>query len=500
MDGNRGLILVGAEFNCETELTRKIGMRMGHSLRLAVLVFGLGLATQICGGAAAQESKPAQTASVPLRAPDERYKVDILLVVAHPDDEGAATAYLARAIDEGKRVAVVYGTRGSSGANEVGAEQAAALGAIREIEARRALAQLGIAEVWFLDGKDTASQNVLQSLSNWNHGETLQQLVRLMRLTRPEVVLTFLPGTFIGEDHGDHQASGVLATEAFDMSGDPVAFPEQLAGATKRLEPLLDNLRPWQPKKLYYFADADKEDIFRGMGPAYSVKELSKSNKHAYWRIALNGYLAHETQSRSMAESLKGMSDAALEKLMTTEGYWSDSLRFVRGKSLVGGSATGDVFENVTGEAVPFSWTEVAPQPHGSELSVELGGPWSFYADFRRAHGLTHLAHPEPAEIALQVGTTLIIPLWVRNQTSSPQEITLSAELPSGWAVQSGAGKFSIAAKQTAAARMEVSLPATIDGAKKNEPQQIIVHAESGGHAVGDVKLRVELRKRALPQ
>src|SRR6202166_482451 len=99
---------------------------------------------QICAGVAAQDSKPAQTAT-PLRAPDERYKVDILLVVAHPDDEGAATAYLSRAIDEGKRVAVVYGTRGSSGANEVGAEQATPLGAIGKIEARRALSQLGIA-------------------------------------------------------------------------------------------------------------------------------------------------------------------------------------------------------------------------------------------------------------------------------------------------------------------------------------------------------------------
>ena len=474
-------------------------MGLALRLRLAYFFFGLGLVTQICAGAAAQDSKPTQMAA-PLRAPDERYKVDILLVVAHPDDEGAATAYLARAMDEGKRVAVVYGTRGSSGANEVGAEQASSLGAIREIEARRALSQLGIAEVWFLDGKDTASQNVLQSLSNWNHGETLQQLVRLMRLTRPEVVLTFLPGTFIGEDHGDHQASGVLATEAFDLSGDPVAFPEQLAGATKRLEPLLDNLRPWQPKKLYYFADADKEDIFKGLGPAYSVKELSKANKHAYWRIALDGYLAHETQSRAMAESLKGMSDAALEKLMTTEGYWSDSLRFVRGKSLVGGSATGDVFENVSGEPIAFSRPEVAPEPQKPDFSVELGGPWSFYADFRRAHGLTHLPHPEPPEIALQVGTTLVIPLWVRNQTSSRQEVSLTAELPSGWTVQSGAGKFSIGAKQTAAARLEVGLPASIDGAKKNEPQEITVHAESGGRSIGDVKLRVELRKRALPQ
>jgi LmbE family N-acetylglucosaminyl deacetylase len=465
------------------------------------LLFFLSMTIATCLPVArAQASKPASTAAAPLKAPDERYKADILLVVAHPDDEGAATAYLARAIDEGKRVAVVYGTRGSSGANEVGAEQAAALGAIREIEARRALSQLGIAEAWFLDGKDTASQNVLQSLSNWNHGETLQQLVRLMRLTRPEVVLTFLPGTFIGEDHGDHQASGVLATEAFDMSGDPVAFPEQLAGATKRLEPLLDNLRPWQPKKLYYFADADKEDIFRTLGPAYSVKELSKSNKHAYWRIALDGYLAHETQSRAMAESLKGMSDAALEKLMTTEGYWSDSLRFVRGKSLVGGSATGDVFENIASEPIRFSRLEVAPRLEGPELLVELGGPWSFYADFRRAHGLSHLPHPEPAEIALQVGTTLVIPLWVRNETASTQEITLSAELPSGWTVQSGAGKFSIAAKQTAAARMEVILPVSIDAAKKNEPQEITVKAESGGRSIGDVKLRVELRKRALPQ
>src|SRR6202035_2485869 len=107
-------------------------------------------------------------------------------------------------------------------------------------------------------------------------------------------------------------------------------------------------------------------------------------------------------QSRAMAESLKGMSDAALEKLMTTEGYCSDSLRFVRGKSLVGGSATGDVFENVSSEPIRFSRPEIAPQPQDPELAVELGGPWSFYADFRRAHGLPHLPHPEPPEIALQ--------------------------------------------------------------------------------------------------
>src|SRR4030088_1011217 len=340
--------------------------------RLATQVFfALFLFSPVLANSA-QEPK-----ALPL--PDERYKADILLVAAHPDDEGAATPYLARALDEHRRIAVVFGTRGSSGANEAGAEQAAALGNIREIEARNALATLGITNVWFLGGKDTASQSVLQSLANWDHGISLEQLVRLVRLTRPEVILTFLPGTFIGEDHGDHQASGLLATEAFDLAGDPAAFPEQVAGPTKRLEPFLENLRPWQPKKLYYFADADKEDIFKGLGPAYSVKELSKSNKHAYWRIALDGFLAHETQSRAMAESLKGMSDAALEKLMTTEGYWSDSLRFVLGKSLVGGSAAGDVFENVSGAAIEFRRPEIGPEPQKPEWSVELGGPWSFY-------------------------------------------------------------------------------------------------------------------------
>jgi len=188
-----------------------------------------------------------------LPQPDERYKADILLVVAHPDDEGAVTPYLARAIDENKRVAVVYGTRGSSGANEAGAEQAAALGAIREIEARRALNTLGITNVWFLGGHDTPSQNVLQSLANWEHGAVLQQLVRIVRLTRPEVILTFLPGTFIGEDHGDHQASGVLATEAFDLAGDPAAFAEQLAAPMRRLEPFLETCAPGSPRKFITF-------------------------------------------------------------------------------------------------------------------------------------------------------------------------------------------------------------------------------------------------------
>lgn len=444
--------------------------------------------------AAAQQAKP-------LPQPDDRFKVDILLVVAHPDDEGAATPYLARALDEHKRIAVVFGTRGSSGANEAGAEQAAALGSIREIEARNALASLGITNVWFLGGKDTASQNVLQSLANWGHGTSLEQLVRLVRLTRPEVMLTFLPGTFIGEDHGDHQASGVLATEAFDLAGDPTAFPEQVAGPTKRLEPFLENLRPWQVKKIYYFPDAEREDIFRGKGPEYSVKDISKSSKQPYWRMALDSFRSHQTQAKSFLDTLAQMDEAQIEKMATSEGGWTDAMHFVLGKSLVGGSVTADVFEGITPTAIPFARPEVLPEPSRPDLSVELDGPWTYYAEFRRAHGLAHLPHPEPPEIALQAPGTLVIPLLVRNRTAKSQEITITATLPAGWTAQSGTGKFSVAAKQTVAARIEVNLPALAEnGPKKLEAQEITVHAESNGQSIGEVKLHVELRKRALPQ
>jgi len=434
----------------------------------------------------------------PLPQPDDRYKADILLVVAHPDDEGAATPYLARAIDEGKRVAVVYGTRGSSGANEVGAEQAGALGEIREIEARRADALLGITNVWFLGGKDTASQNVLQSLANWGHGEALEELVRLVRLTRPEVILTFLPGTFIGEDHGDHQAAGVVATEAFDLAGDPAVFPEQVAGPTRRLETFFENLRPWQSKKIYYFPDADREDIFRGQGPEYSVKEVSKSTGHPYWRMALDSFRAHQTQGKSFIDSLTSMTDAQIEKLATSD--WGEAQHFVRGKSLVDGSLTGDIFEGITPDAIPFRPPEYVPPSSANGLAVELAGPWSFYESFRRAHGLLRLPRTVPPEMALEYGTTLVVPLRLHNPLPTPQKITLSATLPRGWNVLAGAETVIVAPQQDAAARMEIGLPAAGEGAAKNEAQEVTINAEAGGKSLGVIKMRVELRKKALPE
>src|SRR5260370_39585727 len=77
------------------------------------------------------------TKALPAPRPDDRFKADILIIVAHPDDETAVTGYLAKAIfDEHRRVAVVFGTRGDGGGNAMGNEQAAALGA--DVRSKRA--------------------------------------------------------------------------------------------------------------------------------------------------------------------------------------------------------------------------------------------------------------------------------------------------------------------------------------------------------------------------
>ena len=126
------------------------------------------------------------SASAQISTPDDRYKADILLIVAHPDDDTVVSSYLARAIfDQHKRVAVVFCTPGDSGSNSTGREHARALGVVREIEARRAMSALGITNVWFLNGRDTASQDVLLSLATWPSASILEQAVRIVRADSP---------------------------------------------------------------------------------------------------------------------------------------------------------------------------------------------------------------------------------------------------------------------------------------------------------------------------
>jgi LmbE family N-acetylglucosaminyl deacetylase len=378
----------------------------------------------------------ATLAIAQISTPDERYKADILVVVAHPDDDTLISTYLARAIfDQHKRVAVVYCTRGDSGSNSEGRERARALGAVREIEGRRAMNALGITNVWFLDGRDTASQNVLLSLAVWPSASVLEQVVRIFRLTRPEVVMTWLPSSVAGENHGDHQASGVIATQAFDLSGDPIAFPWQVAAPIRQFENSFEGLSPWQAKKLFYFTDAFDSTFLKGHGPEYSGKDISPSRQNSYLQVAAQSAAPYYTQPfdprlNRQIEAGKDV-DAAIAKLQQI-GYLSDPVRLWLAKSHVKTSPTGDVFDGINSLPIAFAPPPARVAGTVNTIQVELSGPWGFYRDFWRAHDLPSLYLLRP-EIAIQPNDTLTIPVLVRNNSSQPETVTASLILPTEW-------------------------------------------------------------------
>ncbi len=440
---------------------------------------------------AAAGSLPTEPATPP---PDARYKADILVIVAHPDDETEIGTYLARAVfDEHKRVAVIYGTRGNSGGNSVGMEQAAALGTVREIEARRALATFGIFDVWFLGGPDTPSQNVLNSLETWNHGNALWQAVRLVRLTRPSVIMTWLPLYSAGENHGDHQAASVIATEAFDLAGDPTVFPEQVAPPRNRddIGNLTEGLHPWQPEKLYYFSDANHHDFMEGKGPSYSSLDNSPSQHKSYAELATIEMSKHLTQGDTGQVAAKALRDH-------NYSIFADPSRLIFAKSHVPSGVTDDVFQGVVPGPIPF-----APAPgyhaqpsHG--LTAELGGPWAFYKLFWAAHGLgdpaSLLATPE---VNVSAGQPLHIPVLIHNNTSDNLAVTVTLSTPANWQTHRGPGIYPAAPTEDTPVELFLTAPPTTPASVW---QTITINLTAPGQAPIHLPLRVNLSPGSMPQ
>jgi LmbE family N-acetylglucosaminyl deacetylase len=419
----------------------------------------------------------------PYPGPDERYKVDILEVVGHPDDDIEVAAYVAKLIEQQhKRVAVVYMTRGNSGGNAAGPEQANALADIREMEARHSLASYGINNAWFLHGSDTPGADVLHSLEQWGHGQALDEVVRLVRITRPEVILTWMPNYVVGENHEDHQAAGVLATEAFDLAANPLAFPEQVEAPRDRLNisNYGEGLRPWQPKKIYYFSDSIHFDFLKGNGPEYATLEMSPGRKESYARIAAEAWGHYKTQNDFNDAQLKEFSEMPV--------------RFIFGKSLVGGNATSDVFDGIS-TPISYSMTRSyeAPAPG---LALDLGGPWAFYRAFWRAHGIGHLEKLYSPEAQATPGESLWVPLIIRNDTDATKQVTLRATLPPGWTAKPEAKVYTVGAHDSYPIQLTVSSSAV----QKGTWQTLMWTADGGGQSAGSVTLRVDVVSNGLPQ
>jgi len=136
-------------------------------------------------------------------------------------------------------------------------------------------------------------------------------------------------------------------------------------------------------------------------------------------------------------------------------GGWASDRHLILGKSVVGGSVTGDVFEHVYPRTLDDP-TSVAAEPG---LTVELGGPWSFYRDFRQAHGLERLPQIEVPEIGVAEGKTLEVPLLIHNTSRSAKSVVLSAVVPPEWVIRKGGSRYSIAPRETEATMIEIELP-----------------------------------------
>ena len=163
----------------------------------------------------------------------------VLYIAAHPDDENTqAITYLARG--RGYRTAYLSITRGDGGQNLLGPQLGEQLGVARTQELLVAR-QLDGGRQYFTRAKDFGySKTSQETLTVWDRQAVLADIVRVIRVFRPDVILTrFSPQPTI--THGHHTASAVLAVEAFALAGDASAFPGQL-----------DQLTPWRPRRIFH--------------------------------------------------------------------------------------------------------------------------------------------------------------------------------------------------------------------------------------------------------
>ncbi len=212
----------------------RLGMS-GLGVVLAILSFAAPLLAQ-------GRADPAGTVTTGLLLRQLDGVKRVLMIGAHPDDENTALlAALARGT--GAETAYLSLTRGDGGQNLLGPELGEGLGIIRtgELEAAR---RIDGGRQFFTRAFDFGfSKSADEALAHWGHEAILRDIVWIIRSYRPQVVVSVWTGT-PRDGHGHHQASGILANEAFEVAADPSRFPEMAEYG----------LEPWRAQKLYHSA------------------------------------------------------------------------------------------------------------------------------------------------------------------------------------------------------------------------------------------------------
>ncbi|MBN9693007.1 MAG: PIG-L family deacetylase [Verrucomicrobia bacterium] len=371
----------------------------GLCWKLFLGVFGLVV------GIFAQTSEPPQGAAL--------LKVDLMGVFAHPDDEtGAAGTLAAYALGRGKVVANVYCTRGEGGGNMVGTQSGRALGVLREAELRDCLHLLGVRYCYFLDQADFAyTESLAITLEKWGHEETLRRLVRLVRALRPEVMVTMNPAPNPGQ-HGNHQAAGLLAIEAFDAAADPSRFPEQLKD---------EGLSPWQVRKLYYGGPA-------GTGATIEVNQPLADGRSP-------GQIAGVALSQHRSQGFGGFVNSPWLRRPQNWTLVKSVVPFATDEvDLFRGLPVEDSVKPVNAPAVADTVAE-------SGVRFVARPAVEFYQAWVQEQGIRHVAQAFAPDVPVVAGETNVVYLDLPTAASVPgvSEWTV----PEGWKVEVGSAAVS---------------------------------------------------------
>jgi LmbE family N-acetylglucosaminyl deacetylase len=212
-----------------------------------------------------------------------RITTRILFVTAHPDDESAATlTYLARGLHAD--VALLTLTRGEGGQNDLGPEQAPQLGLIRTQELLAATRGYGV-RLYFTRAKDFGFSKTPEETERIWGDQVLEDMVRVIRAFRPNVVINGWGGVHGG--HGHHQASGLLTPKAVQLAADS-SFKLRATAAEEV------DLVPWGDRKPVIVLDLDRSEAPKGY--LLPVDEISPLYGKSWREMGLDAFANHRSQ------------------------------------------------------------------------------------------------------------------------------------------------------------------------------------------------------------
>ncbi len=335
-------------------------------------------------------------------------KVDVMAVMAHPDDEtGMATALASLALGEGATISNIYCTRGEGGGNMVGTHWGPSLGVLREAELRDCLARLGVRYCFFLEQRDWAyTESMSATLRAWDKERALERLVRYVRALRPEIMMTMNPTPNPGQ-HGHHQAAAILAIEAFEAAADPNRFPEQLSK---------EGLELWQARKLYSTGSFSEHGV-----------EVSGARKIGDESVAL---IVGEALSNHRSQGFGRMLGAP----------WLNRPRwYTLIKSVTEFKKETSFFEGLPVEGL----TPVLSRPSGAPrseatLTARLVPRPAItrYETWVEAHSLEHIAQEFLPDVPVVLGDSNQVFLEVNNQGPVPRDGKIVVSYPDGIEVE----------------------------------------------------------------